>query len=308
LELILIDLDNESQLKLLKTKALRSVDSMGQYSVKETLACIDEKAIFSLEQFMVDKTAPNKPKVIGILAGLNRKTVLTDAPNTQVLIDRIMALLGRDREGRTTTSAASTDANTRIQETRFLLGPSIEHQTMMTKTFSELTLAFPRQLGCSEVLEGGQSAKDAPASLIAESVQVGKTIISCILGDTRRTVIASTTMSEVQKQKVLEFAQSVEIKIPLRLQALATTDGVHPLIEGKLQGLAGDVIFVIKDIWNDIRKAEEMVASFGNFAWNAKDSKPKTEWTKGEKRKGTESEKDQSQDPVKKTWVKREES
>jgi len=82
LELILMDLDNESQLKLLKTKALRSIDSLGQYTVKETLACIDEKAVFSLEQIMVDKNAPNKTKVIGILAGLNRKTVLTEAPTT----------------------------------------------------------------------------------------------------------------------------------------------------------------------------------------------------------------------------------
>ena len=160
-------------------------------------------------------------------------------------------------------------------------------------------------MGCSEVLEEGQSARDATASLIAESVQVGKTIITCVLADTRRTVTSSTTMTEVQKQKILEFAQAVEIKIPLRLQALATTEGVHPLIQGKLHGLAGDVIFVIKDIWNHIRKAEELVSSFGTVAWNAKEGKPKAEWPRTDKRKMGDSD---SQDPAKKSGLKKDKS
>ena len=309
--MILTDLDSTDQLKLLKLKSLRSADSNGQYTVKEALACISESAAFSLEQMMVDLNAPGKSKVAGILAGLERTTVLTAAPTTEILIDRIMALLGQDREGQVTTTAATLDANTRIQDTRFLLSPKQTDMTAMSKTFTDITMAFPLVMGCSEVLEGGKTALAASPALIAESIQVGKTIIACAMTDTKRAVRASN-YTEAQKEKILTFARSVEIKIPRNLQALASMDGVKPLVPGKLQGLAGDIIYIFRDIWSEIRKSEELIESYTGtkFMGGGKDTprEPREPWKpKGDKRKGEAgTEAQPAQPPSNKVFLKRE--
>ena len=87
------------------------------------------------------------------------------APSTEILIDRLKALLGRDAESLITAKTSAQSARQRMLETRLLLEGTPEAMHILTRYLYSITMSFPQQMEVSEIKIDGERAWAAPPEL-----------------------------------------------------------------------------------------------------------------------------------------------
>ena len=69
-------------------------------------------------------------------------------------------------------------------------------------------------------------------------------------------------LSEEEKVKVLHFAETVIQDVPQGLLLMASQAGVNCLEPGKMQGYVGDVLYVVRKIWEELETATKSLHTY----------------------------------------------